>query len=186
MYEKEHVIKILEETKKATAEENVIRLKELSNQTIHSASTSQDTDSILIAIIIYSLSKIIERKMQYGERKCDAFCDSVSKKLANAVTALKNDNEDLFHNILQTIINSINKLSTDFKQNIQNIFHKARINKASRIYEHGISMEKTAELLGISQYELANYAGQSGVSDAPEVRTSPVKDRIKLAMEMFR
>ncbi|MCH8945791.1 MAG: hypothetical protein IIA85_02620 [Nanoarchaeota archaeon] len=185
MHEKEHVMNILEETKKATAEENVIRLKELSNQTIHSASTSQDTDSILIAIIIYSLSKIIERKVQYGEKNCDDFCASVSKKLSNAIIALKKGNEDLFHTGLQTIINSINKLSTSFKQDIQNIFHKARINKASKIYEHGISMGKTAELLGISQYELAIYAGQKGIDD-PEVRTSPVKDRIKLAMSFFK
>ncbi len=185
MHEKEHVMNILEETRKATAEENVIRLKELSNQTIHSASTSQDTDSILIAIIIYSLSKIIERKMQYGEKKCDAFCGSVSKKLANSIIALKKGNEDLFHKGLQTIVSSINKLSKDFKQDIQNIFHKARINKASKIYEHGISMEKTAELLGISQYELANYTGQKGISDASEIKTSSVRDRIKLAMRFF-
>lgn len=186
MHEKNHVIKILEETQKATAEENVVMLKELSNKTIHTASTSQDTDSILIAIIIYSLSKIIERKMQYGEKKCDAFCQSVSKKLNNSIIALKKGNEELFHKILQTIIDSINKLSTSFKQDIQNIFHKARINKASKIYEHGISMEKTAELLGISQYELANYSGQKGISDDPELKTSPVKDRIKLAMNLFK
>jgi hypothetical protein len=186
MHEKEHVIKVLEETKRATAEEDTIKLKELSNQTIHSASTAQDTDSILIAIIIYSLSKIIERKIQYGEKKCDDFCSLVSKKLDNAIIALKNNNENLLHNVLQTIINSINKLSPNFRKNIQSIFHKARINKASRIYEHGISMEKTAELLGISQYELASYAGQRGISDEPESVSSPVKKRIKLAMDFFR
>ncbi len=185
MHEKEHVIKILEEAQKATSEENVVRLKELSNNTIHTASTSQDTDSILIAIIIYSLSKIIERKMQYGEKKCDIFCRAVSKKLNNAILALNKGNEDLFHKMLQNIIDSINKLSTSFKEDIQNIFHKARINKASKIYEHGISMEKTAELLGISQYELANYSGQRGTSEDPEIQTSPVKDRIRLAMRFF-
>ena len=185
MHEKEHVINILEETQKATAEENVVKLKELSNNTIHTASTSQDTDSILIAIIIYSLSKIIERKMQYGEKKCDVFCMSVSKKLNNAILALNKGNEELFHKILQTVIDSINKLSTSFKQDIENIFYKARINKASKIYEHGISMEKTAELLGITQYELASYSGQKGIDD-PEVKTSPVKDRIKLAMSFFK
>jgi len=105
--------------------------------------------------------------------------------LANAIAALKNNNEDLFHSALQTIIDSINKLSLNFRQDIQNIFHKARINKASKIYEHGISMEQTAKLLGISQYELANYTGQTKISDMPETKTFSVKDRIKLAMGMF-
>ena len=54
MHEKEHVIKILERTKQAIKEEDVLLLKELSNQTIHTSSMEQDTDSIMIAIIVYS------------------------------------------------------------------------------------------------------------------------------------
>ena len=80
---------------------------------------------------------------------------------------------------------AINKLSGKLKIFIKDVFRRATINKASRIYEHGISMEKTASLLGITMFELAEYAGQTGIPDVPENKTLSVKTRIKLAMEMF-
>ena len=46
-------------------------------------------------------------------------------------------------------------------------------------------MEKTAKLLGITLYELASYAGQARIDDAPLENTMDVKKRIKIAMEMF-
>ena len=52
------VVKIL----KVGEETDVIELMELSNHTIHNASVFQDEDSVSIAILIYSLSKVIERK----------------------------------------------------------------------------------------------------------------------------
>ena len=62
---------------------------------------------------------------------------------------------------------------------------KAKINKASRLYEHGISMEKTAKLLGISQWELAEYVGPMGASEYPQTQTLDIKKRVKKAMEFF-
>ena len=47
-------------------------------------------------------------------------------------------------------------------------------------------MEKTAKILGISIWELAEYAGQSKESDIDLTVTLPIKDRIKTAMEFFK
>lgn len=186
MHEKEHVIQLLEQAKEAIKNEDAYKLRDLSNQTIHTASTEQDTDSILVAIIVYSLSQIIESKSNLDDEKCKAFCSTASYHINNAVTALKNDNFKLFEQNLNKIINSINKLSDDFKENVQRVFQKARINKASKIYEHGISMGRTANLLGITQYELANYAGMREDRTFPLTHTTSVKDRIKLAMDFFK
>src|SRR3989344_1214890 len=94
--EKEHVIRVLEETKEALRNDDVLKLKDLSNQTIHSASTEQDTDSITIAIVIYSLSKIIERKHQYGEKECREFAKFASKEIEDVLRILKKDGEGAF------------------------------------------------------------------------------------------
>ena len=80
---------------------------------------------------------------------------------------------------------AIGNLSGRFKKYIQDVFKKAEINKASRIYEHGISMEATAKLLGISMWELAEYTGNTGIGDVDLGITMPEKQRIKIAMEMF-
>ena len=46
---------------KVKEEKDTAQLRELSNHTIHNASVFQDEDSISVAILVYSLSKIIER-----------------------------------------------------------------------------------------------------------------------------
>ncbi len=186
MHEKGHVISILEETKEAIKNDDIARLKELSNQTIHSASTEQDTDSITIAILIYSLSKIIERKHQYGEKDCKEFCAFAFKEMEKVLKSLKNDGEGAFTQSLGALMEKLTKSSGEFKNNVEDVFRKARINKASKIYEHGISMEQTSKLLGISMYELASYTGQKGSANVPYTKTMSVKDRIKLAMDFFR
>lgn len=47
-------------------------------------------------------------------------------------------------------------------------------------------MEQTAKLLGITIWELAEYAGQTGISDVNLSVTLPIKQRIKQAEEIFR
>jgi hypothetical protein len=186
MIEKEHLINILEQTKKAIGEQDVLKLKELSNQTIHSASLNQDVSSVAIAVIIYSLSKIIERKGQSKVKVCDEFCMTSLRLIDKAIKSLTQNDEVSFNKNLEEINMSINKLSPDSKKHIGDVFRKASINKASKIYEHGISMEQTAKLLGITQYDLASYTGQSPISETDLNLTQSVKNRIKLAEDMFK
>ena len=185
MQEKENILRIFEETKEAIEKEDGVKLKELSNQTIHTASSSQDPDNIAVAVIVYALSKIIERKDYRKYPGWDDFYKRIILAIKSLIITLRKDDEKKFKEDLDLIRKAINKLSGKLKIYIKDVFRKASVNKASRIYEHGISMEKTASLLGITMFELAEYAGQTGISDAPESKTLGVKSRIKLAMEMF-
>ena len=97
MEEPKHVLKILQETKKAVKEEDVIELKRLSNKTIHSASIHQDTDSIMIAVILYSLSKILERTNYRSYPGWEKFFKSFMKHIdqaENAINQKRNDVDD--------------------------------------------------------------------------------------------
>jgi hypothetical protein len=184
--EPEHILEVLKEAKEAVKNEDLIRLKSLSNQTIHSASIHQDADCILVAIIIYSLSKIIERTNYREYPSWNSFFKQFMKHIDYAIICLEKNNIEDFREELGRIRTSINNLTGSFKKHIQDVFRKASINKASRIYEHGISMEKTSRLLGISLWELAEYAGQTGIGDVNFNITLPVKKRIKLAEDIFR
>jgi hypothetical protein len=185
MQEKDNVLRIFEEVKEAIQKNDSIKIKNLSNQTINTASLTHDPDNIAVAVIVYSLSKIIERE---GYRKFPGW-NNFYKIYINAINKIiialeKNDEKSVREN-LKLIRQAIGKLSGKLKGYIQDIFNKAKINKASKIYEHGISMEKTARLLGITMFELASYAGQTDMSDIPENKTLDVKSRIKLVMRMF-
>jgi len=181
----DNVLRILEGTKLALEKNDVVALKALSNQTIHTASLKQDDVNILLAVIVYSLSKILERVDYKKYPDWNKLYKAIVFAIDGAIVAAKAKDEYKLKKNLEMVRKSIGKLSGNLKQYIEEVFRKASINKASRMYEHGISMEKTAKLLGITMYELADYAGQTGIADRPEGRTIDVKNRIKLAEAFF-
>lgn len=185
MQERDNILKIFQETKEAVLRGDASKIKNLSNQTTDTASLTQDPDNIAVAVIVYSLSKIIEREDYKKFPGWNKFYNIYISSIDKIIEALKRKDDEAFRENIKIIRGAIDKLSGKLKGHIQDVFRKASINKASKIYEHGISMEKTAKLLGITLFELASYAGEKGVSDIPESKTIDVQSRIKLAMEMF-
>jgi hypothetical protein len=179
-----NILDILRKTLDALEEENSLLLKNLSDRTVHSASIAQDSGNIAIAVIVYSLSKIVERKKYQKLDGWKLFYEEVFYLLERAIESLERKDEESFKIYIKKIRGSIEKISGQLRVYIEDVFRKAKINKASRIYEHGISMEQTAKILGITLWELANYSGSKG-EDQPDIKTLKTKDRIKLAMEMF-
>lgn len=186
MQEKENVLRILKDTLKNIKIEDTNKLKDLSNQTIHTASVSQDPENIAIAVIIYSLSKIIERKDYRSKPGWGQFYNGVLMQIEQCINALENNDDEHLGKHLEDLRKRVEGVSGKLKKYIQDVFIRAKINKASRIYEHGISMEKTAKLLGITMWDLAGYTGQTGISDVNFGKTMDAKSRIKIAFEMFQ
>jgi len=186
MKERENILEILKETKKAIKENNCSLIRDLSNHTINTASLTQDPDNIAVAVIIYSLSKIFERRDYRGLPGWEAFYNIVISSLEHSIKDIESGNEKDFRKDFKSIRDAIGKLSGKLKKYIEDVFRMAEINKASRIYEHGISMEQTARLLGISMFELADYAGKTGISNVPTAKTMDVKLRVKIAVELFK
>ena len=186
MQERGHVLNILKETRKALDKKDYIKVKSLSNKVVHASSIEQDPDVISVAVIIYSLSKLIEREKYQEYKEWDNFYTNCIKCIDNSIKALEKDDIEKFREEINTLRDFIEKISGRLKTYIAEVFRKAEINKASKIYEHGISMEQTAKILGISVWELAEYAGQTEVADVNLGITMPVKERIKLAEDIFR
>lgn len=185
MKEAENILRILKETLKAIEENDSFKLRSLSNQTMNTSSLSQDSDNIAVAVIVYSLSKIVERQDYRQLPGWNSFYKKILLYLDKSITDVEKKQYDKFRDDFKTIRGSIDNLSGKLKKYIKEVIRSAEVNKASRIYEHGISMEQTANLLGVTLYELADYVGKTGISDVPENKTMGTKERIKLAMEMF-
>jgi hypothetical protein len=186
MKERDNIIRILKETKKAIIKDDATEIKKLSNQTINTASLTQDSDNILVAVIIYSLGKIFERENYKGISGWNDFYNKILSSLDYSILDIEKNRDDNFRRHFKKIRTAIGKVSSKLRKYIKEVFRKAQINKASRIYEHGISMEQTAKILGITMFELAEYAGKTGIHDVVLSKTLGVKERIKLAMEMFK
>lgn len=184
MIEREHIISLLKDVEKAVSLEDTFLLRELSNKTIHSASIYQDPDSIAMAVTIYALSKIFEKEQFRHYKTWDVFIKKTQQQIVHAYKLLEKDDVKNFRKKLIKIRKNIN-LFGRLKEYIKEVFYRASINKASRIYEHGISQAETSRLLGISQWELAQYAITPFITDIDLTLTMPEKERIKLAENLF-
>jgi len=186
MLEVEHTIRILKETLQSIEKNDTVTLKLLSNQTIHSASINQDPDNIGIAVSLYSLSKIFERQSYRAEEGWENTKRIIINSIKNSIKDLEVNNLEKFRRDFSFIQRAINKISGKLKKYIEDVFIKAKINKASRIHEHGISLEKTAKLLGLTVFDLAEYTGRTGISEAPLNKTVEVKERVKMMEDIFQ
>lgn len=186
MEERSHILNILIKVREALLKQDYFKIKSLSNHVIHHSSIHQDPDIISIAVLIYALSKLIERESYKTEKNWSKFYNNYCKNINDMIQALEEEDEEKFHEEVVESRQLIQGLSGKLKIFINDVFTRAKINKASRIYEHGISMEKTAKLLGISLWELVEYTGKTGIGDVNLGITMPIKDRIKLAEEIFR
>jgi hypothetical protein len=141
--------------------------------TSHNSSIYQDEDSINIAILVLALSKIIEKsqdKVQY---------EKFYKLLKRSRQSLEKDDIENFRKPIKEMFEEIKKLDTGLKSYI-----KSQISKGTRLYEHGISAARSAEILGISEWELLSYAGKSQLLE-PSLDTRGIRKKLEYARKIF-
>jgi len=149
-------------------------LIELSNHTIHNASIYNDEFSITAALIIYSLGKIAKR----GKLNVP--------KVANYLTGLMGDlwksSDRSYKSKQKEILEYINSADEKFSNYIDKVLTEARIKKAWKVYEHGLSLGTVSELLGISQWDIASYIGNARFTEA--IKTD-IKSKLEYARGLF-
>ncbi len=186
MEEVAHVIDVLTRSRYALEQEDTKQLRELSDKTIHSASVYQHTDYILVATIIYTLSKIIERKDKITVKNWNQFIKEISSLLSLAIISLQRGKHSQFIKFLSKTKYYLENISEDIKPFIEELLRKASINKASKVYEHGISLAKTTKLLGVTPWELSEYIGEKENPQIKLNKTIDAKTRVEIAMDFFR
>lgn len=172
---KKDILSILEQSRIILQRKDSFLLRELSNHTIHNASIFQDEDSISIAVIIYSLSKLIERG-KLDTRKALSLINSAHKYL-------KSDDFINYKDTIKYLFKFISNIDSKLKLYIEEVIKQAQIKKGSKLYDHGISIGQAADLLGISQWELMNYVGKTSIVDS--FPSPDVKKRLSIAKELF-
>jgi len=170
---------------KSIEEGDIKTLKELSNYTIHSASTSQDEDSITFTVLMYALFKVYERKDYREMESWNLFDKNAKSYLRAAYNSLNKKDTEGYRKDIREFLKSIDKLDNKLKNYIQQVIESSKISKGSRLYEHGVSLGRTAELLGVNAFELMDYIGETGISDIMS-ETVDVKKRLAKARGLFK
>ncbi|MBI2574799.1 hypothetical protein HYV82_02855 [Candidatus Woesearchaeota archaeon] len=157
---------------------NFSGLRGLSDHTIHNSSIFQDEDSISIAVVTYSLSKICESGV--GR----AWLVRASKLLGHARRHLERNEFSRYKSVVRKLTGFISSADARFRAYIQDVINQAQVRKGSRIYYHGISLARAADLLGVSQWELMGYAGRTQIIERYGA-AGDVKKRLEFARGLF-
>jgi len=181
---KKDIISILRKAIQIIKQEDIPALDELSNHTIHNASIFQDKDSIKIAVIIYALSKIIHRSEQITD-EWDKAKEMILGDFKKARFFLETNKEENYRELTKQILSNVGKIDTKLKLYVEDVLEKAKIVKGSKLYEHGISVEKAADMLGISQWDLLSYIGKTQIIDRYEEEVIPITKRLDYAKSLF-
>jgi|SRR3989338_248225 len=176
---------VLEQAKNALLTKDALKLRDLSDRTIHSSCFYQDSGSITSAVLIYTLSKLIERADYKRIRFWNKFERKCASAMDLAIDSIRKGDQGKYVNFLEKARKLLESTAGNLKPYIKEVINKASINKASKMYDHGISLEQTSKLLGISQWELLEYVGQRSIPDNPYNETISVEKRAKLAVDFF-
>ncbi len=176
---KQDILEVLKGVIGSIKTENYEVLPELSNHTIHDASVFQEEDSLTLAVLVYALSKCISRCIE-RKKPVPLFVSN----LETAERALLSGDEDNYRKAIRSALREVRDFDSQLGLYVQEVIEQARIKKASKIHEHGISLARTAELLGISQWELQGYVGKT-VMDLPRDGIGE-SERLRKARELFR
>ncbi|MEM4239847.1 MAG: hypothetical protein QXM31_02275 [Candidatus Woesearchaeota archaeon] len=173
------ILDVLDDALKSLQAEDHHALLDLSNHVIHDASIFQDDDSVSFAVIIYAISKIVHRCIE--EKVPMPKFDS---QLGEAKDALELGKEDVYRTVIRRIFEEVRKLDEKVGLYVTEVINQARIKKAGKMTEHGISLARTAEILGISQWELQDYFGKTQI---PEHELGvPARHRLNTARRWFK
>ena len=177
---KEDIISVLNKAIPALKKEDFDELLDLSNRTIHNASIFQDQDSIAMAVLMYSLAKLCQNCKEKNIK-----IPNFSVYLEKALNFLKKNNIKLYEDTIKEIFKFIKRIDKEAKIYVEEAINRAKIKKASWMHAHGISIPRTAELLGISQWDLRNYIGVTKVPDKSLGGLTAIK-RLDVARRLFK
>lgn len=173
---KADILSVLRKTINCIQSNNISAIVMISDQVIHDASIFQDDYSTSVAVIIYAISQIVDKTDEINPR--------ILKLLTEASAALEHDNEGLFAKNLRKMINVIEHEDSKLKNYFKQVISSAKINKSAKLYDHGISIGRVAEILGRSQWELVSYLGRTTLPDTYGFRENMPK-RLNFARKLF-
>ena len=161
-------------------EKDILEISELSNHTIHDASIFQDEDSIAIAVLIYALVKIISRKPEIISY------EHLQEMSNSAYIFITNNNIEGYRHKIKEILRYITNIDAKIKFYIEDVINQAQIKKGSKIYAHGISLARAANILGISQWDLMRYIGKTSIVDRFIDEPKLTKSRLEFTRGLFQ
>ncbi len=177
---RKELIERFEEAKDAIEKNNINKLDELSNHTIHITTIYSEPDAIMSAILFYSLSKVLEKSKDHN---LEDLRYGILENVKTAINLLNKGKDRAFHKLLEESLKFIKEFDKSFSRYAEHILIYAKAQKGMKVYEHGASLTQIEEMLGISKWDLMEKAGSRKSDEF--LKTKSVKSRITTARRLL-
>lgn len=166
-------ISILEQREDKDIEE----LKTLSDHAIEDIAVQKDLELVSVTVLLYSIYKVVSC-MQASSY------DQLLKELQNATDGLEQRNLGKYNTSIKKLYELVRKCNAKVKEHLNDVMHAARIKKGATLLQRGLSLGQAAGLMGLSNWELQQYAGKSTALDQ-HTEKIPAAERLKEALQLF-
>lgn len=181
---RKEILNLFEEAKEAIETKNIKQLETLSDHTLHCTTIYGEKEAIMSAILFYSLSKILEKEKAGEEEIFKDLINGMYRNVNASIKLLKQKRDKEFGKLLKESLNLIKTFDKSFSKYVQAVIEFGKIQKGTKIYEHGLSLTSVAQMLGISKWELMPKVGERKGYKIKE-KMSP-EERLKLAKRLLK
>ncbi|MFH1668866.1 MAG: hypothetical protein ABIA62_02980 [Candidatus Woesearchaeota archaeon] len=176
---KKDLVRILKKAQRYINSGDSNKLKSISENAIYNLTVYQDEDSLSLAVILYAISKLLERWGFDSEH-----AEQTRVLLGSAQFSVENDDPLEYREKMKNLFDFISTVEKESKIYVEKVIEKAQIKKGTSIYAQGISIARVADLFGIGQWELLSYIGKTRIHDEPQQK-SDVAERLRFARSLF-
>ena len=169
----QEVIKILQEDGLQASE----KLKLHSNHAIEHVALYKDLDSVSLTVLIYSLYKIYDQ-LKPEDR------NEIIEQLEKARQALSTNFFGKYNSHIKKLYKAIKHQNVKVREHLQDVMQAARIKKGTTLLEHGLSIGQAAGLMGLSNWDLQEYAGKTRSLEIQHEKVKAQK-RMETAFKIF-
>ena len=173
IYDLQGAISILE-TKEA---KDIEELKTLSDHAIEDIAVQKDLELVSVTVLLYSIYKIVSGM---EERSYDLLL----QELKNAKISLEQRNLGKYNGSIKKLYEIVRQCNVQVKEHLNDVMQAARIKKGTVLLQRGLSIGQAAGLMGLSNWELQQYAGKTTVLDQ-HTEKIPAQNRMKKALQLF-
>jgi RNA polymerase-interacting CarD/CdnL/TRCF family regulator len=182
------MIDVLDHVKDALERQDVNDLSEWSDHIIHTAAIYREQHAIYIAMIAYSLAKVVEKqkvKREYSN-EWGSFIGSTKELIEKTIAVLEKRDMGAADNFIKDVLKKIVDFDAAFSEYAQHVLEFSKIQKGTKIYEHGLSLSAVAEMLGISKWELMRKVGERKTPDGDHIFTKTPKERLEQLKKLVK
>lgn len=163
---------------------DISSLRKTSNKCTKLLAIEAKKGMLELAIVAYSLAKVLEKPHLRKTEKWDEFISKTQKKLKECVYYAKEGREEAFERCIEELEKELAETEARDKRYVKDVLFKARIKIGSTLYAQGFSLGNAAALVGVSKRDIASYAGKTMISDRAG-KTIGIAERLRRARRLF-